>query len=108
MDDSFQRLLYEFSPMHNVLLGRSRTVLIQKALKPRRMSSADVGHLRRTKCATIIANIPRKQMSSPNKTSEHKNQILLGQIVVSEDKKLIPGLFGILNADTLSEFSKKI
>ena len=109
MDDSFHRLLNEFAPMHSVLLGRSRTVLIQKALKQRRMSSADVGHFRRTKYATILANIPRKQMSSPNNTSEHKNRILLGQIVVSEDKKLIPGLFGILNADTLSElFEEKM
>ena len=71
------------------------------------MSSAEAGDLRRTKHATIIANFRKQRMIRLKRTKKQVNRASLGQRRLNKDKKSLPGLIEILDADILSELTDK-
>ena len=105
MEESFRRLVKEFAAIGRVPFGRSRPVRREQAKRPRRLLSEEATDRRKVKNATIIANFRKQRMIKTQRPINQVNRVSIGQRIVAKDKKSLPVLVGILDAETLSELS---
>ena len=101
----FTEIIERIRPFSRSPLGRSRPARRQQARRPRRMSSAEAGDRRKFKYATIIANFRKQRMLKTKRPTRQLNRVSIGQKIVARDKKSLPGLVGILDAQILSELT---
>ena len=92
-------------PLSRIPLGRSRPARRQQARRPSRMSSAKAGDRRELKYATIIANFRKQRMIKTRRPTRQVNRVSIGQRIEVRDKKSLPGLVGVLDAEILSELT---
>ena len=69
------------------------------------MSSAKAGDRRKLKYATIIANFQKQRIIKTRRTTRQVNRVSIGRRIVARDKKSLPRLVGVLDAEILSELT---
>ena len=90
MDTKFQRYFNDFKEVRNPRPDRSRPVQRQDVMRPRRMSSAEVGRTRSTNYATAIEHLLRQRMIKANRRQEQISKISIGMKIVAEERKYLP------------------
>ena len=99
-DNSFDGLLNLVAPMPRFVVGRSRPrERISTAERPRRRPTKEEKLSRKNKYATALANFRLKRSISTMQVIAVRGQ---HKSVVAKDKKSLPGLTGVLDADGLA------